>query len=354
MAEAGVVVSDKLSPDAQQFISKPKRCGSPTESSSSNCSTSSSITSQEIENFGGQRFPHLRLVDLLSTNKDEQGMEFNSVKGIPFQSKLFKGKAIFKLRPKSTSILSGPYVDYFERYQRFFSLQIQGKFLLSSEELKNKMIWIGAEIGHVSPERKHENKMSLGFMQKALCSLVLRAINIMRGDCIHYSFGDNGQLPHIMLPLYAAADTFIQTKTDTSQAGKKTELPTMGVRMFPQDEINLKHRRKYALKKPHNFQGGSDAAYSFSLHNGNLDLYSWKVSGIPGLQPMDLTSYWSDMPLRIVGYMVRKHRHEKKNTSQNSFLIFRRKERIHQTLSSILLRRSNTSSAFFFLIWKLS
>jgi len=191
-------------------------------------------------------------------------------------------------------------------------------------------------------------------MQKALCSLVLRAINIMRGDCIHYSFGDNGQLPHIMLPLYAAADTFIQTKTDTSQAGKKTELPTMGVRMFPQDEINLKHRRKYALKKPHNFQGGSDAAYSFSLHNGNLDLYSWKVSGIPGLQPMDLTSYWSDMPLRIVGYMVRKHRHEKKNTSQNSFLIFRRKERIHQTLSSILLRRSNTSSAFFFLIWKLS
>jgi len=140
MAEAGVVVSDKLSPDAQQFISKPKRCGSPTESSSSNCSTSSSITSQEIENFGGQRFPHLRLVDLLSTNKDEQGMEFNSVKGIPFQSKLFKGKAIFKLRPKSTSILSGPYVDYFERYQRFFSLQIQGKFLLSSEELKNKMV----------------------------------------------------------------------------------------------------------------------------------------------------------------------------------------------------------------------
>ncbi|GAB5360279.1 hypothetical protein AAMO2058_000614300 [Amorphochlora amoebiformis] len=235
--------------------------------------------------FGGQFFEHLRLFDKFGDEGEE--MEFNSATGIPFETPTFKGRAIFKLRPTELSEMSIAYQQYFRPRARKFSLQIQGRF----KKPTSGIIWLGAEVGHCDSSRGVD-AMQLGFIRKTLCKMVLNTINLMRGAILHYSFGDGDQLPHIVLPLYIAADTFVETD-------EKDLPPNIGVRMFPEDIKSQKVRRK-SNTKARKFE--LDKTYSFSLHNSNLDLFNWIVVGIPGIRSMDLTKYWQDMPLRIVAY----------------------------------------------------
>eukprot|EP00471_Norrisiella_sphaerica_P001884 CAMPEP_0184479734 /NCGR_PEP_ID=MMETSP0113_2-20130426/1341_1 /TAXON_ID=91329 /ORGANISM="Norrisiella sphaerica, Strain BC52" /LENGTH=594 /DNA_ID=CAMNT_0026857875 /DNA_START=129 /DNA_END=1913 /DNA_ORIENTATION=- len=240
--------------------------------------------------FNGQYFRHLRLTDMMSMDNAlfPEGLEFNTTEGIPFETELFKGKVVFKLRPSDDAELSREYRNYFKGRARKFSLQIQGKFKRPSKGI----VWLGAEVGHCDGEK--EDRMELGFVRKTVCKIVLSTINLMRGAILHYSFGDGDQLPHITLPLFLAADTFVET-------GQHDMPPELGVGMFPEDEKSRKMRRKSSANDRYY---NTTSTYSFSLHNGNLDLYNWTVVGIPGVKSMDLTQYWKDMPLRIVAYMT--------------------------------------------------
>mmetsp|Transcript_17656 Transcript_17656/g.26451 ORF Transcript_17656/g.26451 Transcript_17656/m.26451 type:complete len:552 (+) Transcript_17656:62-1717(+) len=264
--------------------------------------TKATPRSQKIV-YGGQRYRHLKLVDKFSRGN---WMEFNSSEGIPFETPNFKGSVIFKLRSENLEDMSTPYQDYFRTRARKFSLQVQGqpKYRFSG------IVWLGAEIGHCDPA-KGEDRMKLGFVRRTLCKIVLNTINLMRGAIVHYSFGDGDQLPHIMLPLYVAADTFVET-------GPSETPPKTGVKMFPEDSKSQKVRRKSDFKEkkfvPKN-------TYSFSLHNSNLDLYNWCVTGIPGIKAMDLTKYWADMPLRIVAYAT-DGPFSTPHTSQNKRYLF--------------------------------
>mmetsp|Transcript_9331 Transcript_9331/g.15057 ORF Transcript_9331/g.15057 Transcript_9331/m.15057 type:complete len:262 (+) Transcript_9331:564-1349(+) len=247
-------------------------------------------------------------------------------------------------------------------------------------------IWIGCELGYEEPKLADENKMKLGFVRRTMCSLVLNAINMMRGAILHYSFGDEKQLPHISFPLYIAADTFVETsknsskkeeeaegggstelegcKTDDSKSGspeleacktddskKCEEPPPIGVAMFPEEEAGMKTRRKRNIKDIFSFKGGEEACYSFSLHNGNLDLFSWMVRGIPGVKPMDLTQYWRDLPLRIVAYMTEgdlvgskaMHTHENKKYLFNFILSNKDARKRYHDLAGKSLPRSKST-----------
>eukprot|EP00954_Amorphochlora_amoebiformis_P017448 1319219-Amorphochlora_amoeboformis.AAC.2 len=152
------------------------------------------------------RFEHLSLVDMLGDSERE--LEFNTTTGIPFENENFKGRVIFKLRPDDDLKLNQPYREYFSKYHRKFSLQIQGKFKHKPEG----RVYLGGELGH--PEGGDESRagvgvrMDLGFLRSSVCRMVLGMINLMRGNIVHYNFGDGAQLPHLMMPLKMAADTF--------------------------------------------------------------------------------------------------------------------------------------------------
>jgi len=242
-----------------------------------------------VERYGGQHFEHLALRNILphSSPRPSENLEMNTVEGIPFENEHFKGKVIFKLKPPSVDDMNEPYRAHFGALNRKFELQIQGCF----KQAPTGSVWLGAEIGHCDPS-KGEDRMQIGFMKKTLCRIVLNTMNLMRGNTVHYSFGGDGQLPHIILPLYTSVDSFVETDSSVRP-------PAMGVKMFEEDEKSFKERRK-SKAKDKKYELGK--TYSFTLHNGNLDLYSWKVVGIPGVKAMDLESFWRDMPLRICAY----------------------------------------------------
>ena len=76
----------------------------------------------------------------------------------------------------------------------------------------------------------------------------------------------------------------------------------MGVGEFSEDSEAMKARRTF---RPNDiYEYSTDALYSFSLQNSNLDLWDWKIVDVPGAGTLDLTDYWRDMPMRIVAYEV--------------------------------------------------
>jgi len=239
--------------------------------------------------YGGQHFEHLILRNVLphSTPDSADNIEINTTGGIPFDNEYFRGKVIFKLKPPCLDDMNEPYRAHFGALNRKFELQVQGRF----KQAPTGSLWLGAEIGHCD-SRKGEDRMRIGFVKKTLCRLILNTMNLMRGNTVHYSFGDDGQLPHIVMPLHTSADSYVET--DSSERP-----PAMGVKMFEEDEKAFRARRKSKARSK-KYELGK--IYSFTLHNGNLDLYSWKAAGIPGASAMDLVSFWGDMPLRICAY----------------------------------------------------
>eukprot|EP00466_Bigelowiella_natans_P010148 jgi/Bigna1/82355/fgenesh1_pg.91_\ len=298
--------SSKVANDTIDSTERDQKLPSPTTSSTADgleldSNNAAGRESRSASIYEGQLFQHLQLTDKLRSSTGSEGkyaspstsvgLEFNTTKGIPFENENFKGRVIFKLRTDDDNKLNAPYQGYFRGRARKFSLQIQGKF--KKDPPPNAIVWLGAEVGHCD-KSKGEDRMVLSFIRRTFCRIILNTINLMRGAILHYSFGDGKQLPHITLPLFVAADTFVET-----DEGKNA--PPIGVDMFPEDAKSCKARRK---TKPADKQYSADKTYSFSLHNSNLDAYNWSVVGIPGIKSMSLSQFWSDMPLRIVAYVT--------------------------------------------------
>jgi hypothetical protein len=141
----------------------------------------------------GERFPSLR-VELLRCA--EQGeILANTPRPVTFENDFFQGKMLFLLRNEP---LAGPYVHMFEGKNRLFNIQVQGRF-------KVPVInpYFGGEI---------TNKMELGLLAKGMARTILSFIRALIPE-MHHSFGDDEgiELPHITVPLFKAAETFIVT-----------------------------------------------------------------------------------------------------------------------------------------------
>mmetsp|Transcript_12732 Transcript_12732/g.19070 ORF Transcript_12732/g.19070 Transcript_12732/m.19070 type:complete len:300 (+) Transcript_12732:97-996(+) len=234
----------------------------------------------------GTLYEHLRLTDVLSEKKNGE-IPFNTEGSIAFENDNFVGKVIFKVRPNEESELPESYKDYFKKYIRKFSLQVQGRI----KKRLSGPVYLGGELGR-SPDTPESRPMSIGFMQKGFSRLCLSTISLLRSG-LHYSLGDSEQEPHIVLPLYSVSDTFLETD--------EKDAPSMGVEMFDEDEKSVKKRRRSKIKNIPEMS--PDKVYSFSLHNHNLDLFNWKVEGIPGMKPMQLSKYWQNRPFRISAYV---------------------------------------------------
>ena len=170
--------------------------------------------------------------------------------------------------------------------RRLFWVQIQGQFKIQPKGL----VYLGGEV--LAP-------MSLGFFTRSLTKLLLRIIkSVVAG--LHFSFGQNeaneNERPHISFPLLTSVDQFVVTKAGSGPP------PTLGQMDFGETSAERKQRKKLATT----YQYNTRDIYSFHFHSYFIDFDKWQVVNIPGASDMNLTDFWSDMPLNLVAYAVQQ------------------------------------------------
>eukprot|EP01006_Ploeotia_vitrea_P009073 TRINITY_DN21366_c0_g1_i1.p2 TRINITY_DN21366_c0_g1~~TRINITY_DN21366_c0_g1_i1.p2 ORF type:complete len:114 (-),score=58.70 TRINITY_DN21366_c0_g1_i1:28-369(-) len=65
--------------------------------------------------------------------------------------------------------------------------------------------------------------------------------------------------------------------------------------MFPGDDSAKKG-------DPMAFSFAPGNTYSMSFHGKNLDFFQWKSVNVPGLRDLDLSTFWAQLPVRLVAY----------------------------------------------------
>lgn len=224
--------------------------------------------------------PSIRLVD-----EANGGTELlpNTRKPFRVSNEWFEGRALVLVRSKPEDPF---YAPHFKGKQRRFEVQVQGRFKVKPRGT----VYIGGEV---------PRKMQLGLFTRGLTGTLLRILKARSKSSIHYSFGrtQNGSLvdlPHICLCMWNAVDRFVLTKAGS-------EPPKLG-QQLPETDRERNVRRKRRAEDAPEFNTAD--TISFSYHSMYLDLATWKIVNIKGIDGVSLSTFWGDMPLKMVLYDV--------------------------------------------------
>lgn len=113
------------------------------------------------------------------------------------------------------------------------------------------------------------------------CSVLLQLLRTI-GSNMHYSFGNDKELPHIVFPAHDAMDHVIVTKPGQQP-------PKLGEPFLDATSQN-----------PNNWN--CEDTYSMSFRSARVDLPSWRMVNLGVLQDALLETYWGKSKLRLVIY----------------------------------------------------
>ncbi|ETV77781.1 hypothetical protein H257_08625 [Aphanomyces astaci] len=203
-------------------------------------------------------------------------IDFNSRLPIPIDTSLFTGFAYVLLRRPDGDAHWDP---HFEGKQRTMWVMVQGTFKRAPEGT----VYVCGEL---------PRPMTLTFWSKAFVSMIVTTIKSLLGGSLHFSFGDETELPHLSLPLYQSADTVIATPLDDVP-------PKLGTSAWREDPAARAERKRTPVGSEC-FR--TDMVYSFQFHTMHVDLASWSLVNLPGVPNVRLTSLMGDMSLRLGVY----------------------------------------------------
>ena len=213
----------------------------------------------------------------------------NSTEPIEFENEFFKGKFLFLI--KTNQMMPKKWTELFRGRRRLFWVQVQGKF----KKKPKGMLYMGGEV---------PNRMRLGLISKGFCTILLALVKRLVPG-LHFSFGDRQETeyPHISFPLHRAVDEFVHTSQNQTP-------PSLGTASFGESKESRNARRKHhGRDTPFDYVVGD--TYTFGFHSYFINFEEWKLSDVPGLQDMPLSTFWQDMPFRLVAYQTSTDRHEK-------------------------------------------
>ena len=172
------------------------------------------------------------------------------------------------------------YANHFQGRKRKMELQFQGKFLTKP----TSTLWIGGEI---------QEKMNIGIMLRTVAGMMLRLVKKISHGKLHHSFGhaQEDEIPCIVTSFFHGVDRLHITPPGSTP-------PLLG-RDLPENDDAIKRRRKASADS---LKIDVDSIYSFSYQSMYIDLLNWKVVRIPGMQGIDLHSYWGNLPLVVPLY----------------------------------------------------
>lgn len=221
-------------------------------------------------------------------------VEPNAETPYEFENDFVRGKLLFLLnhhQDTNGEALPARIERIFRGKRRLFWVQMQLQF----KKAPSGILYIGGEVPRA---------MNLGFFTGGLAKIILSVLqSLVRG--LHYGFGvlypgaaatrADEELPHICFPLYTAVDQFVCTPAGA-------EPPALGSLDFGETkEASLARRKSGGALFAYN----TTDTYSFHFHSYFIDFSRWKLQNVPGMRDVDLSAFWSDMPLQLVAYSLK-------------------------------------------------
>ncbi len=251
----------------------------------------------EIKWYEKVKFPNVLLTNDIAVDannemlKEKPNLLFNTPVPLCFENALFKGKMMFMLRKQNDDDMEKQFQDAFRGKQRMFWVQIQGKF----KQLPKGILFLGGEIS---------KPMKLNIMFRQLSSMILKFIQAVSKG-LHFSFGGNGELPHICFPMCLMADRFVQTPPGHTP-------PILG-KVLPESDKLRKFRRSGKM----NVRYTTKHIYSFSYTSPYIDFANWEIAKVVGMRGRSLHDFWKEQGLKFVLYEIRN---DKENAEYNQIL----------------------------------
>ncbi|KAF0719351.1 Aste57867_1095 [Aphanomyces stellatus] len=214
-------------------------------------------------------------LNLADVTNPSTSIAFNSRTPIPIDTPLFEGQAHVLVRNPDGDSHWDP---LFEGKRRTIWVMVQGTF----KRAPRGTVYVAGEL---------PRSMQLTFWAKTLVSMMITSAQTLMGS-MHFSFGDDTESPHVALPLYQSADTMIATPQDEVP-------PKLGTAQWDETAAQRAARKRTPVGTEC-FR--TDMVYSFQFHTMHVDLPSWSIVNLPGIQDVSLKSFLGDMSLRLGVY----------------------------------------------------
>jgi len=201
----------------------------------------------------------------------------------PINNTLFEGRMKLLLRadPQNKYDFDGDRKIYWE-------LQIQGQFKRTPGPL-----YLSIEI----PEE--ESTFKISWPMRAVARAFCRLIRFMGYNMLHNSFGEKGDRPHFGTPALQAFDKFVTSRTNETA-------PKLG-QLIEESYHSAMMRRKF--ETGHTFD--PSLLYTMSFNDTFFDPIKWQVTGIPLLNPIDMSKFADN--IRFIIYEVEEEDHRSLN-----------------------------------------
>ncbi|OQS07402.1 hypothetical protein THRCLA_00587, partial [Thraustotheca clavata] len=202
-------------------------------------------------------------------------IDFNSYVPIEIDTPLFQGNAYVLLRNPQGDARWDP---LFQGKQRMIWVMVQGQF----KRQPKGVVYLAGEL---------PRSMDLSMWTKAWASMIIASVKTLISK-LHFSFGSEKEAPHIALPLYQSADQLVATPLD--------EVPPKLGRDSWGESPKQQQERKATPVGQEVFR--TDMVYSFQFHTMYVDLTTWSLVNLPGINDVSLKNFFGDMALRLSVY----------------------------------------------------
>lgn len=253
------------------------------------------------------RFPYLAIRNLVPRGLPTE-FQPNTRSPIPFSCDTCEGEMVLMLRTPG-GVLDPHYLWAFAHKKRYFELHCQLRLKVEPRSV----LYLGGEV---------PQKMNLGVMTGMACYALLSIIRKL-APTGHFSLGGSagsscsgggateGELPHIVFPLWHAADRMVITKPGEPA-------PVIGQGPLPESNEAREARFKDQSLGRGVFKLGDTITFSF--HSAYMDLVEWKVRGLG--RDQSLSMFWDTMPLRVVLYELPAPCQSRKHANLSYYLLF--------------------------------
>ena len=233
--------------------------------------------------------PCREVVDLITSKR----FSVNSESPYPFESELFSGHVLIKLKTDPPSEMYAPYFAQNEKHK--FEIQVQGVW--RGDDLDASRVFIALEAS---------NPLRLSGVAKLIASLVLRFVHKTNPDG-STGLGDElgNSKAHLAHPLLSGMDRFVVTAPGETP-------PPMGVDGFA-GSLSKEARASQVRTLSRNH------TYSFSWESTLADFDKWSAH-MPGVPHISLSRVLGDSPIAFVCYAL--HDAEKPHTQDNKNYLY--------------------------------
>lgn len=227
------------------------------------------------ENVSLPKIPTLEAT-LLNLDGATTSFRLNTRTPVPFETELFRGELLFIVRP--TIPTDDPYWNerIFSIKKRRLVVQIQGQF---KREPKG-IVFAGAELS---------DPMKLGLVTRGVSGILLRLVESFNSN-VHYSYGDNEERAHIVVPAYTFFERVIATPPG--------EMPPSIGEPFEESSESMTSRKVTKSVGKWN----TNDTYSLEFYSMYIDLPTWTLVSLPVSGNIALRTFWGNALLKICMY----------------------------------------------------